>query len=199
MDLKKCALTVAAGAAVVALSSSPAAAAGARPAASDAAAAATATCSGRGLYGPATINWTMSSRARDTARAVIYDAKTCDKRGLVWRSTRDKTLLSLGLVTPSQAWATPDNRSGSPSYKRYADTVRALQTRPRTYRWNGATYSVWPRVAYDNTSGAWDEAVRSGLISRSDARQMQSSFGYYVGYRVYVTDGGRLAYAFAGE
>lgn len=161
--------------------------------------ASSATCSGRGLYGPARTNWTMSAKARATARAVIDDAKTCDKAALVWRSTRDRTQLSFGDVSPSQAWSTPDVSYRWANYHRYADTVKVLRARPRTFTSHGVRYTVWPRVAYDNTSGAWAEAVEAKVLTAAEARTMRRIMGSYSGYRVYITDGGRLDAALAGD
>lgn len=190
----------AAGAMLAATGGGASAAAPAAPAAEQPATAATTTaqasCSATGkTYGPLRGTWGLSDATRYTASRIAHDAQNCRMDALVWRSTRDKTSLSFGALTPRQVWAVPDRD------QRYDATARAMTTQWGTQKNGRWTYRVWPRVAtsyWADSDKAWQEAIDAGLITKSEAEWMRRETGY-MGYRVRVSQGGRWMYAIAGD
>lgn len=147
-------------------------------------------------FGP--VNTTgLPIKAKTTATTLFRAATGCDKTTLVQLATRDKTSLSFGLTTPSQAFVLPQN-----SDKRYVNLARVLGMKPVLETLNGHTTAVWPRVhtqAGSQEPAAWQEAVDAGLLTKAQADQMRKEGSGYMGWRVGITSSGAWQYYLAGD
>lgn len=157
---------------------------------------ATATCSATEVTSTIKGAWALPDAVAHTAERIRHDTIHCREDALVWRTSRDRTQLSYGLVTPRQAWQLPERED-----HRYGWTAVAMDTPWGTQRSSAGTYRVWPRVAtayWSDRDVAWEEAIDAGLVTRSEAQRMRETTGY-TGWRVGVRDDGRWMWDIAGD
>lgn len=163
--------------------------------ATSATAAAAAPCSAYKAPGRVQTARGQSTASVRTARAILVDTVTCDRRDLARRATRDRTHLSFGMVTPTEAFALPDRDA------RYSKLARALTGTKPSYERATKSY-IWPRVAGSQgyrDPAAWREAVRAGVITERESRVMQSQGIGYTGWRISVKSNGTWAQFIAGD
>lgn len=129
----------------------------------------------------------------------LFDAAaTCDQAALVAITTKDRTRLSFGIVTPAEAFAPVTDQTDN----RYRAIVRSLATRPGSDTLQGATTYYWPRLA-SNTGykdpKAWQEAVDVGLITPEQSKAMQDEDTGYLGWRLMISSDGVLESQISGD
>lgn len=131
----------------------------------------------------------VTGPAADKARKLYRAVVACDKDALVRIATQDGTELSLGMTTPSKAFAIPNPED------RYSMLSRLLSVRP-TVDTDGTVY--WPWADPDTGLPDVAELQKAGLLPAGSDGGVKE-LGMYIGWRLSITKNGKLGWFAAGE